>query len=57
MAGFGGIEGARRAPPGNVGDAVGANVGANVGARVGGFVSPTLVGMGVGAARTQTRAV
>ncbi len=45
-----GIECAWRAPPGNVGNMVGAKVakvGDTVGARVGGLVSPALVGAGV----------
>ena len=46
-----------RAPPGNVGNNVGARVGDNVGPLVGGLVSPTLVGAGVGAAHTPRRAV
>jgi hypothetical protein len=49
---FGGIGGARRAPPENVGDNVGAYV---VGSAVGGLVSPTLVGGGVGAVHTRKR--
>ncbi len=53
--GFGMRQGSWHAPPGNVGDKVGANVakvGIVVGARVGGLRSPTLVGTGVGAAQT-----
>jgi hypothetical protein len=55
IRGFSGIERAWRAPPGNVGDNVGAYVGAEevgaeeVGANVGGLVPPGLVGTGVGA--------